>query len=32
MTEIKLGEKTNYQYDNPDIKILDSVDNPHPDL
>tara|TARA_B110000305_G_C19210985_1_gene525856 strand:- start:25 stop:471 length:447 start_codon:yes stop_codon:yes gene_type:complete len=32
MTEIKLGEKTNYQYDNPDIKILDSVDNPHSDL
>lgn len=32
MTEIKLGEKTNYQYDNPDINILDSVDNPHSDL
>ena len=32
MTKIKLGENTNYQYDNPDIKILDAVNNPHPDL
>ncbi|MDA7704954.1 preQ(1) synthase [Rickettsiales bacterium] len=32
MTNTKLGQNTNYQYDNPDIKILDSVENPHPDV
>ena len=32
MIKTKLGENTNYQYDNPDIKILDAVVNPHPDI
>ena len=32
MTKTKLGKAVNYQYDNPDIKILDIVSNPHCDL
>tara|TARA_Y100000389_G_scaffold158294_1_gene159703 strand:- start:27510 stop:27956 length:447 start_codon:yes stop_codon:yes gene_type:complete len=32
MKNIKLGKDTDYQYDNPDIKILDYVPNPHPDV
>jgi 7-cyano-7-deazaguanine reductase len=28
----KLGKKVEYQYSNPDIKILDKVNNPHPDV
>jgi 7-cyano-7-deazaguanine reductase len=32
MIKTKLGENTNYQYDNPDIKILDTVVNPHPNI
>jgi 7-cyano-7-deazaguanine reductase len=27
-----LGKSTNYQYSNPDIKILEKVDNPHLDV
>lgn len=28
----KLGKKFEYQYSNPDIKILDKVNNPHQDI
>ncbi len=29
---LKLGKETTYQFSNPDIKILDKVNNPHPDV
>jgi 7-cyano-7-deazaguanine reductase len=29
---LKLGKETKYQFSNPDIKILDKVNNPHPDV
>ncbi len=28
----KLGNKVEYQYSNPDIRTLDKVSNPHPDV
>ena len=29
--ELKLGKKTNYQFDAPNKSILQEIDNPHPD-
>jgi 7-cyano-7-deazaguanine reductase len=31
-SDLKLGTSSNYQYDTPDIKILDKVENPHQDI
>lgn len=30
--ETILGQKTEYKFDNPDVKILQGVDNPHQDV